>query len=123
VPTKSKMSNGETLYIRLVYAVDTDIVRFTKIRSKANPFDECDSLYFEERETVKMRNSIKGRKILDGIFRRQKGLCPVCGQRITTDTGFTVLDFKVSQKNLKFMLHPNCYKKVHSNEIQFEPAF
>lgn len=66
--------------------------------------------------------SITGRKILESVFRRQKGLCPVCAQRITMDTGFTILDTKMPTKILKSMLHPNCYKGVRSNEIQFEPA-
>lgn len=76
VPTKQKMQNGETLYVRLVYATDTDIIRFIKIRNQANPFDEADAAYFEKRDTEKMRNSLKGRKILTKIFRQQKGLCP-----------------------------------------------
>lgn len=39
VPTDSKMENGEDYYIRLIYATNTDIKRFTKIKANANPFD------------------------------------------------------------------------------------
>lgn len=122
VPTKQKMSNGETLYIRLIYATDTDIIRFTKIRNRSNPFDADDQEYFEKRDTEKMRNSLKGRKILAKLFRQQNGLCPVCGKKITVDTGFQVYDDKENRQNPKQMLHPECYRKVRKNDVFFEPV-
>ena len=122
VPTKLKMNNGETLFIRLVYAADTDIIRFTKIRNCSNPFDADDREYFEKRNTEKMRNSLKGRKILAKLFRQQNGLCPVCGKKITVDTGFQVYDDKENRQNHKQMLHPECYRKVRKNDVFFEPV-
>ena len=104
VPTKQKMQNGEMLYVRLVYATDTDIIRFIKIRNQANPFDEVDAAYFEKRDTEKMRNSLKGRKILTKIFRQQKGLCPHCGKKITVETSFQVLDIKQGRSASSRML-------------------
>ena len=122
VPTKQKMQNGEMLYVRLVYATDTDIIRFIKIRNQANPFDEVDAAYFEKRDTEKMRNSLKGRKILTKIFRQQKGLCPHCGKKITVETSFQVLDIKQGRSASKQMLHPECYRKVRKNGVFLEPV-
>ena len=120
LPTKQKKSNGEIVYIRLVYAVDTDIIRFTKIRNHSNPFDADDREYFEKRETEKMRNSLKGRKILTKLFRQQKGLCPVCGRKITMETSFQVYEYRQNHRNPKQMLHPECYRKVRKTDDFFE---
>jgi len=122
VPTKQQISSGEKLYVRLVYATDTDIIRFIKIRNSANPFDADDQEYFEKRDTEKMRNSLKGRKILTKLFRQQRGLCPVCGKKITVETGFQVYEDRQNRQNPKQMLHPECYRKVRKTDGFFEPV-
>jgi RNA-directed DNA polymerase len=93
------MNNGETLYIRLVYAANTDIRRFKKITAEANPFDVEWKQYFEEREGEKMLNSIRGRGILTKLWKQQGKLCPVCGEKITLETGFKVHDTDKTSKN------------------------
>lgn len=122
VPTKWKTSSGEPIFIRLVYATDTDIIRFIKIRNRTNPFDAEDREYFEKRDTEKMRNSLKGRKILAKLFRQQNGLCPVCGEKITTETEFQVLDDRQNKPTSKQMVHSKCYRKVRKNDIFLEPV-
>ena len=47
------LENKKDEYISLVYATDTNIRRFTKIKSEANPFDENWQDYFVEREERK----------------------------------------------------------------------
>ncbi len=121
-PTKQEMDNGEKLYVRLAYAVDTDIIRFIKIRNKSNPFDADDREYFEKRDAEKMRNSLKGRKILTKLFRQQRGLCPVCGRKITVETSFQVFEDRQNRRNSKQMLHPECYRKVRKTDDFFEPV-
>ena len=56
--------NGEQSYFALEYATDTKIIRFKKIVSNANPFDERWSGYYEERDGEKMLNSTNGREKL-----------------------------------------------------------
>lgn len=53
-----KREDGTTGYFALEYASDTKIVRFPAIRDGANPYEEDWQLYFEERETEKMRMGI-----------------------------------------------------------------
>ena len=65
VATGDRMENGEKYYLRLKYATDTDIKRFTKIQAEANPFDENWQIYFEEREELKIRNELKGRTVIN----------------------------------------------------------
>jgi Retron-type reverse transcriptase len=122
VPTHKKMDSGKPLLLKLVYATDTKITRFIKIRAKSNPFDEQDAQYFMERASAKMRNSLKGKKGLTSIFRRQGGLCPVCNQQITIETDFIYMESVQTGKTLKSMLHPDCYRTVHTKPFQNEPA-
>lgn len=119
--TSSKKDNGEDFYIDLKYATNTDIVRFTKIKADANPFDEEWQQYFEERETDKMLLSLNGRIFLTKLFKKQKGLCPVCGERITKDTDFKLHSNKVNNRTFKTMVHPYCHSKIHSSDSEQPP--
>ena len=113
-PLKSKEKDGGTAYLKLEYATDTKILRFKKIVAEANPFDEYWTEYFEEREGEKMLHSAKGRDKLLSIWRRQKRRCTVCGELITSETGFKV--HTPASKKPKSMVHPNCHKQLHSTD-------
>lgn len=121
VPYENQSAEGEPLYCKLEYATDTKIIRFKKIVAEANPFDEYWTDYFEEREGEKLLNSTKGREKLLTIWRRQHRRCPVCGDLITSETGFEVYASagKNSQKN---MVHKECHKEIHSLITTFEPG-
>ena len=67
--------NGEQSYFALEYATDTKIIRFKKIVSNANPFDERWSGYYEERDGEKMLNSTNGREKLLKVWRNQHRCC------------------------------------------------
>jgi RNA-directed DNA polymerase len=110
------MENGEPLYTRLISASDTQIRRYVKIKGYANPFDEEWIRYFEERETDKMRVSLKGRSILTRLFNKQKGCCPVCGEKITVETDFKVHDEIIGTRTVKMMVHPECHKTLHPED-------
>ncbi|WP_317368560.1 group II intron reverse transcriptase/maturase [uncultured Tyzzerella sp.] len=110
------LENKKDEYIRLIYATDTNIRRFTKIKSEANPFDENWQDYFLEREEKKMLNNIKGRKILEKLWKEQQGNCIKCGNKITVET-----DFRLQKENNKiYFVHPYCYKKSNKNELVLE---
>jgi RNA-directed DNA polymerase len=113
VPIGHKNADGEPLYVKLEYATDTKIIRFKKIVAEANPFDEYWTDYFEEREGEKMLNSTKGREKLLTIWRRQNRHCPVCGDLITSETGFKV-HTPAKRYSRKIMVHKECHKQIHS---------
>ncbi len=116
VPRKGrKMVNGEPVYTRLISASDTEIRRYRKIKCDANPFDAEWQEYFEQREYEKMRTSLKGRKILTKVFHAQKGLCPVCGSRITSETDFKVYSEMAGNRYVRFMVHPECLSEVRNH--------
>lgn len=121
VPYENQSTEGEPLYCKLEYATDTKIIRFKKIVAEANPFDECWTDYLEEREGEKLLNSTKGREKLLTIWRRQHRRCPVCGDLITSETGFKV-HTPAGKNSLKIMVHKECHEEIHSLITTFEPG-
>lgn len=114
VPTDGKMENGEDYYIRLIYATNTDIKRFTKVKAQSNPFDADWQLYFEEREEKQMRNEIKGRTIISRLYNAQNGCCSHCGEKITLETDFTVHQIKTPTSTIKNLVHLDCHRELHT---------
>lgn len=121
-PTEKKTENGNTVYFPLVYAVDTQIRRFTKIKAEANPFDYEWRQYFEERETDKMRNDLKGRKTLLRLWNRQRGICPVCNEKMTVETGVKIHELKARSKAALTLVHPQCHTSIHTLDSDLEPT-
>lgn len=121
VPYENQSTKGEPLYCKLEYATDTKIIRFKKIVAEANPFDEYWTDYFEEREGEKLLNSTKGREKLLTIWRRQHRRCPVCGELITSETGFKVYT-PAGKNSRKIMVHKECHEEIHSLITTFEPG-
>ena len=121
VPYENQSAEGEPLYCKLEYATDTKIIRFKKIVAEANPFDEYWTDYFEEREGEKLLNSTKGREKLLTIWRRQHRRCPVCGDLITSETGFKVYT-PAGKNSQKIMVHKECHEEIHSLITAFEPG-
>lgn len=117
----TKNSDGDSYYTKLEYATDTKIIRFRKIVAEANPFDERWMEYFEEREGEKMLNSTTGREKLLTIWRRQERRCPVCGDLLTSETGFKV-HTPEGKNSRKIMVHPECHTQLHSLIANFEPG-
>lgn len=98
-------------YLKLEYATNTNIIRYRKINSEANPYDEKWVDYYEERDGEKLLNSSKGRDKLVKIWNEQKRCCPICGERITAETGFkSVFSSDGKRKWPSSMLHTWCYR-------------
>lgn len=119
VRTKDKIETGEDYYIRLIYATNTDIRRFPKIKSEANPFDQDWNEYFAEREEKLMRLAIRGRIIIKKLWNEQQGCCPFCKEKITLETDFRIFQIR-SDRTHKQLVHPECYrllKDKNENEL------
>lgn len=117
-PHKSAEGKGKNGYLCLNHAADTPIYRPTKVRSTANPFDKDWQQYFEEREGEKMLYNLKGRYMLLKLWKSQNKLCPVCREKITANTNFTVH----MEEAGKQMLHPWCHSNIHNLDLCIEPA-
>jgi RNA-directed DNA polymerase len=110
----------------LFFAVSIPIRRHIKIRQDANPFDPEWEIYFEKRLSVKMINNLGKRRQLVRLWKEQAGICPICQQKITEETGWHIhhiiersLGGSEADDNL-VMLHPNCHALVHSQDLHVE---
>lgn len=114
-------SDDKTDYpLTLVYAGEVKIKRRVKIRSGANPYDRDNEVYFERRRNQLLFDQVEHRKKTVGIWNRQKGLCALCQQPVTKDTGwdlhhirFRTHGGKDNSSNL-LMMHPNCHRQYHA---------
>ena len=117
---RSKKRNKELSYFALEYATDTKIICFKKIVAEANPFDARWNGYYEERDGEKTLNSTNGREKLLKVWRNQHRCCPVCGEPITSDTGFKVHKvFRHGKSPWLEMVHPECHTVLHKNDACF----
>lgn len=101
------------------------IKRHVKIDSKANTYLPSDEPYFEMRTQIKMADKWAARQLTNFIYKRQKGCCAYCAEKIDLKTGWHLHHIvqrihggKDRADNL-VMLHPNCHKSVHVNKFSF----
>ncbi len=113
--------DGKPCPVYLSYAGDVRIRRHVKIKAEANPFDPAWEVYFEERLGVQMVNDLRGRRQLLQLWFEQNGICPVCGEKITKQTGWhnhhvvwRTHGGTDSVEN-RVLLHPNCHRQVHNS--------
>jgi RNA-directed DNA polymerase len=98
----------------------TPIQRHIKIRGKANPYDPAWEVYLEQRLGTKMNTTLAGKRKLLYLWKKQNGLCPVCNQKITPQTGWHNHHLVERSKGgsdkaeNRVLLHPNCHRQVHN---------
>lgn len=110
----AKNQKGEMT--QLIRATDTKIIRHTKIRQGANPYDTEWQTYFEEREGDKMFEGMSGRKALKKMWSKQNSKCTLCGDEINKTSGWRL---HITDKNKKEMVHPDCHRKVHPELLNY----
>lgn len=120
-------SNNKTQRLRKVHLIRVDqipIKRYVKIRSNANPYDPQWEIYFENRMDVKILDNLKRRRRLFNLWKEQRGICPICSQKITKITGWhthhiihRVEGGSDDIQNL-VLLHPTCHKQVHCANLK-----
>lgn len=122
--TSEKFPDGKPIMEILRKASDIKIVRHKAIKLEANPFDPQWEQYFEVRESVRMENTLAGRSKLLRLWNSQGGICPICHQPITRESGWNVhhIISKVNgggdQLNNLVMVHPNCHRQIHVKDIK-----
>lgn len=108
VPRKS----GDGYVIQLVRLFDTKILKYPQIKGDANPFAPEWYDYFEQRNVVKMKFSLKGRKSLIYMWEKQNRCCPLCGQPITKSTKWRTMLKKENGKEVRLLVHDSCYRSM-----------
>lgn len=115
---------GKPIKRQLLNAASIPIKRHTKIKGEANPYDPEWEEYFEERIGFKMLDKLKERKKLLHLWFGQKGICLICSERITKNTGWNIhhiqrrTDGGKETINNLILLHPNCHSQVHSQKLK-----
>lgn len=118
---------GKPKTVRLIAAALVPIERHVAIREDANPYDPAWETYFERRLGVTMAATLKGRRTLLYLWKRQHGRCPHCRQPITRITGWEN-HHRVwrshgggDQAANRELLHPTCHRQLHSRVHRGEP--
>jgi RNA-directed DNA polymerase len=107
----------------LTRADNVPITRHVKIRGEANPYDPEWESYFEKRLDVRMEATLKGKRWLLTLWKEQRGLCPICNQKITKISGWHSHHILWRSKGgsdraeNRVLLHPTCHQQVHSQGI------
>jgi RNA-directed DNA polymerase len=122
--TTLPIERGKLHTIRLANAMDVAIKRHIKIKNGANPYDPEWEIYFEGRLGLNMLENLKERKRLLHLWFDQDGICPLCSQKITKESGWHIHHLirrvdggKDTMDNL-VLLHPNCHDQVHSQSLK-----
>lgn len=97
---------------------DTPIRRHVKIKNNANPFDQEQELYFERRwaQSWKKEPSKRSRR----LWITQKGICPICKQRLYQEEQLDIHHLKLKIKGGKdtldnlALLHGTCHHQLHA---------
>ena len=110
---------GQPTAVHLFTAHSLQIMRHVKIDSKVNPYDPRWELYLEQRLTRAMTASLRGRKSLLYLWKRQQGRCPRCGEVITPETGWhnhhIVYRSHGGSDSVdnRVLLHSVCHRQLH----------
>jgi RNA-directed DNA polymerase len=116
--------DGQTRTIQLIHLPTIPIKRHIKIKGAANPYDPAWETYFEQRLDRKMADALKGQRQLLYLWQQQNGVCPVCHQKITQQTGWQNHHIVWRSKGgsnkaqNRVLLHPNCHRQVHSHKLE-----
>jgi RNA-directed DNA polymerase len=109
--------------VYLFRAQTVAIRRHVKVQGAANPYDPAWELYFEERLSARMANTLTGRGTARYLWLEQGGNCPVCGQTmaLTEEWHIHHLEQRVHGgsdliENL-LLLHSNCHRQVHGRGL------
>jgi RNA-directed DNA polymerase len=114
--------DGKEKIVHLLYAANTPIRRYAKIKARANPFDPQWELYFENRIAARMKDSLSPKLLT--LWLRQKGKCPTCQQLISLESGWHVhhvvwrSNGGGNQLSNLQILHPACHWQSHAYRLK-----
>lgn len=107
VTNKSRKSNFMFSLVRLF---DTKIKKYPQLKGAYNPYDPEWYDYTEQRDTEKMKLSLKGRKSLVYMWEHQNKCCPLCGQPITKETKWRTTHVVVDSVERRILVHDSCLR-------------
>jgi RNA-directed DNA polymerase len=119
----AKSKDGQSVQKVLCLAASTPIVRYTKIKGECNPYDPAWQPYLSERREKKIGSSLRSKPQLLKLWKEQEGICPICNQPITKETGWHNHHIVHKAKGgsngseNRILVHPNCHMQVHAKKV------
>lgn len=121
--TTAMKVDGTKAIAPLYSIASTPIERHRKVSGGYNPFDPSMEEMGEKLRMVRMLKKLKYRKQIVRLFQTQKGLCPLCKQPITKDSGWH--DHHIIHRSQgggdtldnRVLLHPVCHQQLHSRGL------
>ena len=108
---KFKKSNGKEDQLTLLTLTSLfPFLQYTQIKGDMNPFDVDCRLYFNQRMKSKMLVSLKGRKSLLHLWKKQGRKCPICGEPINTHKAWNVMPTVQNGRKCNLLVHDECFK-------------
>jgi RNA-directed DNA polymerase len=115
---------GEKQLRRLYSLAETAIVRHKRLPGEYQPYDVEHELKWEALRVQRMQHKLRYRGQILSLFRRQRGLCALCGQAISKEIGWH--DHHVIRRvdggsdilSNRALLHPNCHALAHSQQLK-----
>jgi RNA-directed DNA polymerase len=99
---------GELKYVQLVHLASVKTKKHVKIRHDANPYDTQYKQYFDERNTRKHLEVLRGKKsLLKYAWELQKRKCPICGETLNLNSKWETI--KETDEVYPTIYHKDCY--------------
>ncbi|EPL9726990.1 group II intron reverse transcriptase/maturase, partial [Pseudomonas aeruginosa] len=116
-------ADGGKREVELYSLASTPIERHKKVSGDYNPYDPAMEAQGEKLRMDRMLSKLKYRKQIGSLFASQNGLCLLCKQPITRETGWH--DHHVVHRSLgggdelanRVLLHPNCHNQLHTRGL------
>lgn len=117
-------ADGGKREVELYSLASTPIERHKKVSGDYNPYDPAMEAQGEKLRMDRMLSKLKYRKQIGSLFASQNGLCLLCKQPITRETGWH--DHHVVHRSLgggdelanRVLLHPNCHNQLHTRGLR-----
>ncbi|WP_455924287.1 group II intron reverse transcriptase/maturase [Pseudomonas putida] len=117
--TTSIKDDGARREVALYLLASTAIERHRKVSGDYNPFDPSMEEMGEKLRMERMLKKLKYRKQILNLYQSQKGVCLLCKQPITKETGWH--DHHILHRTRgggdtldnRVLLHPNCHQQLH----------
>lgn len=104
-----KKGNDDRIVLKRLY--DTKITRYVKVKAESNPFDPEWSTYFKKRKEYKILKNLNDKKPLLYLWKKQKGICPLCGEPIDINDSWGTTEKKTTAEKQNHLVHDSCRRK------------
>jgi RNA-directed DNA polymerase len=104
-----KGTKDDRIVLKRLY--DTKITRYVKVKADSNPFDPEWDEYFKKRKEYKMLKNLNDKKTLLYLWKKQKGICPLCGKLINMDDSWGTTERKSTPEKENHLVHDSCRRR------------